>query len=338
MSSMPNSLGRALRDFFADYLPKIRGMSPHTVCSYRDAFTLLLRFLAGRLARAVVKLGFADLSPVEVIAFLQHLETERHNSATTRNTRLAAIHAFARFAATNYPEHLELCQRILAVPFKRASRGIVEYLEAGEIAAILNAPDRTKADGRRDYVLLLTLFNAGARVQEILDVRPCDLQLVRPFQIRLHGKGRKERICPLWPKTAKILRAFLAERGIEPASTHHLFRSHRGEQLTRFGARYLLRKYAREASSAVATLEGKRVHPHVIRHTTAVHLLQAGVDMVTISHWLGHADIETTNRYASVDLEMKRAAVAKARPVGAVDPAVAAWRTDKTILQWLESL
>jgi site-specific recombinase XerD len=338
MSAMPNSLSRALRDFFADYLPKIRGMSPHTVCSYRDAFTLLLRFLAERLGRAVVKLGFADLSPVDIIAFLQHLEGERHNSATTRNARLAAIHAFARFTATGYPEHIELCQRILAVPFKRASRGIVEYLEAGEIAAILDAPDRTKADGRRDRALLLTLFNAGARVQEILDVRPCDLQLVRPFQIRLHGKGRKERICPLWPETAKILRALLAELGIQPASTHQLFRSHRGEPLTRFGVRYLLRKYAREASSAVPTLRAKRVHPHVIRHTTAVHLLQAGVDMITISHWLGHADIETTNRYASVDLEMKRAAVAKARTVGTVDRAVAAWQTDKTILQWLESL
>jgi integrase/recombinase XerD len=185
---------------------------------------------------------------------------------------------------------------------------------------------------------VLALFNTGARVQEILDLRPSDLQLVRPFQGRLRGKGRKERLCPLWPRTVKILRALLAERGLEPASTTPLFRNHRGEPLTRFGVRYLLRKYARAATSIVTTLDAKRVHPHVLRHTTAVHLLQAGVDLVTISHWLGHASVETTNRYAAVDLEMKRAALAKARPVGHVDPAVAAWRADKTILQWLEAL
>jgi site-specific recombinase XerD len=173
---------------------------------------------------------------------------------------------------------------------------------------------------------------------QILDVRPADLQLVRPFQVRLRGKGRKERLCPLWPQTVKILRALLAEHGFEPGSTLQLFRNHRGEPLTRFGVRYLLRKYAGVASPAAPTLARKRVHPHVLRHTTAVHLLQAGVDLVTISHWLGHASVETTNRYAAVDLEMKRAAVAKARPIGTVDPAVAAWRTSTTILQWLEAL
>lgn len=313
-------------------------MSPHTVCSYRDAVTLLLRFLAKRHDRDVVRLDFKDLAPDDILAFLHHLETERHNATSTRNARLAAIHAFARFAAANHPEHLELCQRILAVPFKRARARLVEYLEAREIAAILDAPDRTTLDGRRDHALLLTLFNTGARVQEILDLRPADLQLVRPYQARLRGKGRKERLCPLWPRTVKTLRALFVENGVEPTSTAQLFRNRRGEPLTRFGVRYLLRKYARAASPAAPTLAGKRVHPHVLRHTTAVHLLQAGVDLVTISHWLGHASIETTNRYAAVDLEMKRAAVAKARPIGPVAPAVAAWHTDTTILQWLEAL
>jgi site-specific recombinase XerD len=327
-----------LREFFADHLPKVRGMSPHTVCSYRDSVVLLLRFLAELHDRDVVKLDFDDLSPDSIIAFLAHLEENRHNTAATRNTRLAAIHSFARFAATNHPEHLELCQRVLAVPFKRARPRLVEYLEAREIAAILDAPDRATPDGRRDHALMLTLFNTGARVQEILDVRPSDLQLVRPLQMRLRGKGRKERICPLWPRTVKILRAFLAERGVEPTSTQQLFRNRRGEPLTRFGVRYLLRKYTEHATTVVKTLATKRVHPHVIRHTTAVHLLQAGVDLVTIGHWLGHASVETTNRYAAVNLEMKRAAVAKARPIGRVAPAVAAWRNDRTILQWLESL
>jgi integrase/recombinase XerD len=335
---LPNALARALRSFFADHLPRVRGMSPHTVHSYRDAFMLLLRFLAARRKRAVVTLDFRDLAPDELLAFLDHLETDRRNGAATRNARLAAVHAFARFAAASYPEHIELCQRILAVPFKRARPRIVEYLEASEIRALLDAPDRTTSDGRRDHALLLALFNTGARVQEILDLRPCDLQLVRPFQARLRGKGRKERMCPLWPQTADTLRALLSEHGVDLTATQPLFRNRRGVPLTRFGVRYLLRKYAQHARSAATTIDAKRVHPHVLRHTTAVHLLQAGVDLVTISHWLGHASVETTNRYAAVNLEMKRAAVAKARPLADVDPALAAWRTDAGILQWLEAL
>ncbi|MGO9837880.1 MAG: site-specific integrase [Polyangiaceae bacterium] len=337
-AAFPTALARALRGFFADHLPRVRGMSPHTVLSYRDAFTLLLRFVATRRERLVVALDFHDLGVDDVLAFLDHLETDRHNSAATRNARLAAVHAFARYAAASHPEHLELCQRVLAVPFKRARARVVEYLEADEIRALLDAPDRATPDGRRDHALLLALFNTGARVQEILDVRPCDLQLARPLQVRLRGKGRKERMCPLWPQTAEILRALLAEHGIDPSATQTLFRNRRGEPLTRFGVRYLLRKYAHDERSAVTTLRAKRVHPHVLRHTTAVHLLQAGVDLVTISHWLGHASVETTNRYAAVDLETKRAAVAKARPLGEIDPALAAWRTDATILQWLEAL
>jgi integrase/recombinase XerD len=184
----------------------------------------------------------------------------------------------------------------------------------------------------------ITRFNTGARVQEILDVRPVDLQLMRPLQIRLFGKGRKERLCPLWPQTAAVLNALILERGTHPAATERLFRNNRGEPLTRFGIGYLLRKHADHAARTTKTLAAKRVHPHMLRHTTAVHLLQAGVDLVTISHWLGHATIETTNRYAAVDLETKRAALAKAGTLGAVDSAVGVWRRDASILDWLEAL
>lgn len=336
--ALPTSLGRSLRGFFADHLPKVRGASPHTVQSYRDALVLLLRFIAVRGRRAVAFLDFDDIAPEDILAFLDHLETERSNGATTRNARLAAIHAFARYTAAGHPEHLERCQRILAIPFKRAHQRVVEYLEAEELRAILDAPDCTTAEGRRDHALLLTLFNTGARVQEIVDLRPCDLQLVRPLQVRLCGKGRKERICPLWPHTADILRTLLAERRMDPTATSTLFRNRRGEPLTRFGVRYLLRKYVTIARSAVPTLSVKRVHPHTMRHTTAVHLLQAGVDLVTISHWLGHASVETTNRYAAVDLETKRAALVKARPLGKIDVGLAEWRTNASILKWLESL
>lgn len=334
----PTSLARTLRGFFENHLPQVRGVSPHTVCSYRDAFTVLLRFLAVRHAREVVALDFAHLTLDDVLAILEHLEAERHNGAGTRNTRLAAVHAFARYAAAHDPEHVELCQRILAVPFKRGQQRVVGYLESNELRAILDGPDRATPEGRRDHALLLTLFNSGARVQEILDVRPCDLQLERPLQIRLLGKGRKERVCPLWPQTAEVLRALLREADTALNAAQPLFRNRRGEPLTRFGVRYLLRKYAEQGAHSVPTLAGKRVHPHTLRHTTAVHFLQAGVDLVTISHWLGHASVETTNRYAAVNLETKRAALAKAGAVGDIAPAVAAWRKDASILQWLEAL
>ena len=182
------------------------------------------------------------------------------------------------------------------------------------------------------------MFNTGARVQELLDLRPRDLQLVRPLQVRLFGKGRKERICPLWPQTAEVLMALLAETGLDGASAEPLFRNRRGEPLTRFGLRYLLRKYAALAHTAAPSLARKRVHPHAMRHSSAVHLLQSGVDLVSISHWLGHASVETTTRYAVVDLETKRAALAKASPLGDDDPTPGTWRSDASILTWLEAL
>jgi len=333
----PNALARALRDFFADRLPRLRGLSPHTVHRYRDSLALLLRFVAERRKRLADSLDIDDLDTEQVTAFLEHLETKRGNTASTRNVRLAAIHAFFRYVAGQYPDRVEHCQRVLAVPFKRARSRPVEYLEYDEIQAVLAAVDRGAVDGRRDYALLATLFNTGARVQEIVSLRACDLQLIRPFHIRLFVKGRKERLCPLWAQTADLLRQLLAERGQDPVSCEPLFRNHRGEALTRFGVRYILTKYCERARTSTPTLAGKRLHPHSIRHSTAVHLLKSGVDLVTISHWLGHASIETTNRYASVDLEMKREAIAKIQPVGVESPA-AIWRSDASILEWLEAL
>jgi site-specific recombinase XerD len=181
------------------------------------------------------------------------------------------------------------------------------------------------------------MFNTGARVQEILDLRPCDLQLERPFQIRLFGKGRKERICPLWPQTADLLKVFMAQRCVALASSERLFRNHRGAPLTRFGVRYLLAKYCDQATSSAPTLSEKRLHPHIMRHSTAVHLLHAEVDIATISHWMGHSNIKTTNRYATVDLDTKRKAIAKAEPLTR-GPSEAAWRGDASILEWLERL
>jgi site-specific recombinase XerD len=334
---LPNGLARALRDFFTEHLPRLRGLSPHTVQSYRDSFVLLLRFLAHR-GREVAALDLQDIGVQEVIAFLRHLEEGRRNVPATRNVRLAAVHAFFGYLAGRHPERLEQCQRVLGVPFKRARPRPVEYLEYGELQAVLAAIDRGKPDGRRDYALLVTMFNTGARVQEVIDLRPCDLQLLTPFQARLLGKGRKERLCPLWPQTADVLRAFLAERGVDPRSREPLFRNHRGARLTRFGVRYILLKYWGRAKGTTPTLLHKRLHPHRMRHSTAVHLLQAGVDLVTISRWLGHASVNTTNRYATVDLELKREAIKRAKPVADDKLAAAVWRSDASVLEWLEAL
>lgn len=336
--TIPNSLACAVRGFFNDHLPSVLGASPHTVRSYRDALAILLRFLAVRHGRPVVELDLDSLDSDSIVAFLDHLEQTRSNCTATRNSRLAAVHAFARFAATQQPQCLDTCQRLLAVPFKRARTRAVEYLEGEEFRAMLDATDRRTPDGRRDHALLLTLFNTGARVQELLDLRPRDMQLDRPCQVRLQGKGRKERICPLWSQTAQVLRQLLAEKGLDQTSPQCLFQNRRGKPLTRFGVRYLLRKYADRASAVAPSLARKRVHPHTLRHSTAVHLLQAGVDLVSISHWLGHASVETTNRYAQVDLETKRAAINKAGPVGTIEPSLARWRSDASILDWLEAL
>ncbi len=334
----PTRLARGLRTFFCDYLPGTRGMSPQTVRSYRDAWVLLLRFLAATGRSDPVKLEFDHLQPDDVLAFLTHLETERHNSPATRNVRLAAVHAFFRYAGAQSPEDLEQAQRILAIPFKRTGSRPVDHLDFEEIQAVLNCIDRATAAGRRDYALLATMFNTGARVQEIVDLQVCDLQLARPSQVRLHGKGRKVRHCPLWPQTAAVLRDHCTERQLEPASRTAVFVNQRGQPLTRFGVRYLLARHCERASQTTPSLAGKRLHPHSMRHSTAVHMLKSGVDLVTISHWLGHASPNTTHRYAVLDLEMKRAAIAQAQAPHENEPTPGIWKQDASVLQWLESL
>ncbi|MDA2927851.1 site-specific integrase [Acidobacteria bacterium AH-259-O06] len=335
---LPNLLALTLRAFLSDHLPRLRGMSPHTIHSYRDCLVLLLRFLASHWGREPAELDLEDIGPDAVVSFLNHLETERHNTVSTRNVRLAAIHAFFRYVAAQRPDRLDHCQSILAIPFKRARAHTVEYLEFDEIQAVLSAIDRTTPDGRRDYALMATMFNTGARVQEILDLRAYDLQLTKPFQVRLFGKGRKERLCPLWPQTAKVLRAFCAEQELDLRSVSPLFLNHNGQPLTRFGVRYILAKYLQFARRCTPSLANKRLHPHSMRHSTAVHLLKAGVDLTTISHWLGHASINTTNKYAAIDLEMKRQALARAMPLEEQTDVLDSWRSDATIMQWLEAL
>lgn len=333
-----NTLGVALRDFFSNYLPQLRGMSAHTILSYRDSLKLLLQFLAQQKNRSVSHLTIEDIGVAEVIAFLDHLEKNRRNGIGTRNIRLSALHSFFRYLACMYPEYLDQSQRILSIPFKHMTTRTVEYLEFEEIMAVLQAADRSQPDGRRDYALLALMFNTGARVQEIVDLKANDLQLSKPFSVRILGKGRKERICPLWAETTHVLREYVEERGIDVRKPVTLFLNHLGKPLTRFGVRYILAKYLRNASDVQPSLEKKRLHPHSMRHSTAVHLLKSGVDLSTIAHWLGHVSVNTTNKYAAMDLEMKRQAIAKAKPLGDETNPQSSWRQNPDILEWLESL
>jgi site-specific recombinase XerD len=332
-----NELGIALRGFFCDYLPQLKGMSPHTIHSYRDSLKIMLLFLS-RDNGSVDSLCFGDMTVNRIEAFLNHLETQRHNSTGTRNIRLSAVHSFFRYVATTFPEYLHLSQQILSVPFKRMRTRAIEYLEFEELEAVLDKVDRSKPDGRRDYALFTIMFNTGGRVQEIVDLKANDLQLSSPFSIHIFGKGRKERICPIWAKTAHVLHEYVEERGIDHRKPVTLFTNHLGTPLTRFGVRYILAKYIRKAAENHPSLKAKRLHPHSMRHSTAVYLLKSGVDLVSIANWLGHASTNTTNKYATVDLDMKREAIAKAAPPHAESVSHSLWRKNPDILAWLESL
>jgi integrase/recombinase XerD len=338
----PTQLGNDVVRFFREYLPSMRGMSPHTLHSYRDALVMLLRFVAHDARRPIEALEITDLNAERITRFLHFLETERHNGIATRNARLAAIHAFARFLATERSEHLGVLQRILGIPFKRGAKdAAIEYLESGEIQALLNSINRSSPLCQRDYTLFALMFNTGARVQEILNLRLRDLRLDSPCQVRLQGKGKKVRLCPIWPGTAQLLRQLVeAQRLTDPEQTNSpLFINRQGTPLTRFGVRYLLRKYLVLSCTAVSTLKDKRLHPHSLRHTTAIHLLKAGVDFATISQWLGHASLNTTMRYARADIDMKRQALTQVFPDTLAPPTTKDLSPESADLEgWLQRL
>jgi len=316
-------LGRELVFFFDDFLPGQRGLSTHTIRSYRDTLVLWLRFTAQETRRGVEQLTIRDLTEERVARFLHFLETERKNAIATRNTRLGSIHVFARFLAGRHPEQLGTLQRVIGLPFKRGAKDApIEYLERTEMEALLKSIDRSTALGRRDYALFALMFNTGARVQEVLNLRRHDLRLDAPCQIRLLGKGSKVRLCPLWPVVARLLRELIAETARcdpDPGSTL-IFANARGSALTRYGVRYLLRRYAAQAAAVAPTLRDKNLHPHSIRHSTAIALLKAGVDFATISQWLGHAGLNTTMRYARADLDLKRQVLSQVFPDALAPP------------------
>jgi len=295
--------------FFVQYLAAERNVSAHTTAAYRDALKLLLRFVADRRGRSVAQLGIEDVTPPLILDFLIDLETSRHNSIRTRNARLAAIQSFFRYVLEREPALATTCQRVLAIPDKRYVRQVLGYLTESEIAEILHQIDRSTPDGERDYLLIALLYDTGARVQELLDLRPRDFRFASPAFVRLRGKGRRERLCPLLPQTARVVTQYLAARGRSLEDEQPLVRNRRGEPLSRHGARYLLAKYVTRAQVTTPSLKRSGISPHTLRHTKAMHLLQSGVPLVTIKDFLGHADLKSTEVYVQIDLEMKRKAL-----------------------------
>jgi len=336
--TVTDSLAPFVRSFFEDHLVCHRNLSRNTIQSYRDALKLLLAFASQRHKRAATKLRVDDITDQVVIAFLDHIESGRSNAIQTRNHRLVAIRRLFEYVASREPRYLEHARRITTIPRKRgAVLPEIGYLEKEQMTALLAAVGKDSSRGQRDHALLLFMYNTGARVQEAADTRVGWLSLVPQFKIELLGKGRKWRTCPLWENTANHLRQFIARQRPNAGKDDFVFVNRYGRPLSRSGIADIVRRYARKAAESQPGLQNRKVTPHTLRHTTAMHLLQSGVEVNVIRSWLGHVSIATTNRYIEIDLAMKAKALAACEIAApsddeAIDP------RSPDILAWLESL
>ena len=330
-------LGPLVHSFFLDHLITVKGLRPASVRSYRDTIRLLLCFVAEQQGTKITKLNVQDLSFERVLGFLRYLETDRHNHARTRNQRLAALHTLFDYIAGREPEMLATCQRVTAIPMKRAAPAETHFLERDEMEALLRHLPRTGRLALRDHTLLLFLYNTGARAQEVADLRAGNLELGENAVVRLHGKGDKWRTCPLWHQTATLLAELLDASGEPPAADLPVFASVTGDALTRFGIYKIVRRHAGHLDNARTN---RRMSPHIFRHTAAMHLLEAGVEINVIRGWLGHADLTTTTRYAEISTRAKMQALRTTEPPGtsAGSRPRPAWRSDESLLNWLSSL
>ena len=337
----PNPLGPIVHSFFLDYLKVQKGLQLTSIRSYRDAVRLLLQFVANDRRCAITRLRLEDLTLDRVLSFLQHLEEVRGNQVQTRNQRLAALHTFFEYIARRAPEMLAVGQQVAAIPIKRTTPPEIRYLERDEIAALLKQVPATGRWALRDRTLLLFLYNTGARAQEAADLRMGDLDLGKSPVVRLKGKGAKWRACPLWDETVRLLRQLADGTDGSASADAPAFASFRQRPLTRMGIYRIVRRHARTLEGEASHARWRRITPHVFRHTTAVHLLEAGVEVNVIRAWLGHADLKTTNRYAEITVRMKEAALRVCEPppeiVGAL-PRQPSWRDDPALLKWLASL
>lgn len=326
------ALGPWIRRFLLEHLVSERNLAENTRHSYRDTMCQLLPFVSGRLHKAVDRLAVVDVSPQLVREFLSDIEASRGCGIATRNQRLAAIHALARFVGEHSPEHVAWCAQVRCIPYKKGTHAAVPYLDRAEIEALMACPDRLTDQGRRDYALLLFLYNTGARASEASELTVGDLHLDQA-SVDILGKGRKRRECPLWSATVRELRALVGDR----PRHEHVFLNRCGQPITRFGIHALVERTAARAEVRAPSLATKRVSPHCIRHATATHLLSAGVDINTVRAWLGHASLETTNVYAEINLEGKARALAKCE-ISAVQPSSKRWHTAPHIMEFLRSL
>ena len=337
--SEPKALLPLVQAFFQEYLAGQRGVSKNTILAYRDALKLFLAFLVDNAGKQAVRLQMEDLQAERVLAFLEHTEQKRKNRTATRNLRLTALRTFFQYLITEDTIRSGQYQKIVAIPLKRAPRSVMGYLEVPEIQALLDSIDRKNPAGRRDHALFSFLYNTGARVQEAVDVTVGAVRFSSPPIVTITGKGSKTRIVPLWQSTATVLLEHIKERGIGQQLEARLFVNARGKPLTRFGIRHILRTRLAAAKRNCPRIGEKRVSPHTVRHSTAMHLLQSGVDLTVIQRWLGHVQLATTHGYVEIDLEMKRKALAACappdHPPGGLQRVVEA---NQDVIRWLESL
>jgi site-specific recombinase XerD len=332
-------LGTLIRNFFEQYLVSQRGLSGHTVLAYRDTWKLFLQFASRRHRKTSIGVTLEELTPDTVRRFLAYLERERHNAVPTRNNRLAAIHSFFQYVAQTDPRYLAHCESILAVPFKRHAQRVPEYLERSEVLKIFAQINCRTPLGRRDDGMLRLLYNTGMRAQELVNLDVNHVRFSRPWHVRIQGKGRKERSCPLWTETVHALKNYLVARSVRLDEAAPLFVNREGNRLSRFGLRHIITHRVAEAAKVCPSLFTRKVTPHTWRHTTAMHLLQSNVDLNMIRSWLGHASIETTNSYVEIDLEMKRKILRSAEKlIPTIGKNACAWKKSPDILSWLSGL
>ncbi len=329
-------LSHFIRLFLIQFLPNEKGLSENTILAYRDALKLLLQYCDKHLKFKIDKLSFDQIDVGIIRQFLDYLEKERQCTANTRNARLAALKTFFYYLGREVPECLHNSQQISSIPQKKVPHKTVDYLDTDELDAILDSVDFNKRNGHRDNALLLFMHNTGARAQEVVDVKLDDLRLDTASQVKLTGKGKKERVCPLWPETVEAIKSYITARRPKQEDESHLFLNDRGESITRFGIRYIINKYTDKAIEAQPSLKKKKISPHTFRHTTAMHLLQAGNELNVVRLWLGHANLSTTNLYVEIDIEMKKGILDKCRPPE-LKQKEKKWQNPE-ILDWLDNL
>jgi site-specific recombinase XerD len=327
------ALAPALQAFFTERLARQRRASEHTVAAYRDTWRLLLAFASKRAAKPPSRLDFTDLDAPAVAAFLDHLENDRGNSIRTRNARLAAVHSMFSYAALHHPEHAALTARVLAIPAKRADRALVTWLTEDETAALLAAPDRTTRTGRRDHAMLHLAVVTGLRVSELTALTRDDLHLGAGPHVTCHGKGRKQRVTPLTAAAVTVMREWLAE--LPGSQDQILFPGRTNSRLSRDAVERRLFLHAAAATAGCPSLAAKKISPHVLRHTAAMRLLHAGVEVSVIALWLGHEQTETVGIYLHADLALKEKALARTTPPGA---SPGRYQPPDPLLAFLESL